>query len=775
MERDGHLMFTRIGNATYVYRKLILALAVAFLVFGGVWGTGVFKAMVGGGFEDKGSESYQAGKVLDDTLPASGADIVALYHSDTLTVDDPTFKTAVTNALNGVNDARIANVVSYYSVGGSLPALVSQDRHSTYAVVQMTGTDDEKTKAYTRVRRQFAAPPLTVQLGGNIPATDAISAQVPKDIERAELLTFPAVAILLVIIFGGLVAASLPLAIGGIAILGAFTMLRLITLVTDVSIFAANIVTIIGLGLAIDYALFILSRFREELPKHTTTQEAVARTIATAGRTVAFSGLTVAISLSSLLIFPQVFLRSMGMGGIAAVLIAMLAALTLLPAVLSMLGPRVNALHLGKRQASLSPHADQRATAPLSPSHGWWYRVAQGVMRHPVQYIAVIVVVLALMGSPFLGARFSTAGERSLPTNAEARIVSETINSQFPRNETTPIKLAVRTTGDVLAPANVAALYDYTQRLQAIPGVRRVESVTTIVPALDKQAAVGLLTGKNLDPRLADRVHSLAAGNTTEMDIFYDADTQSGDAQHLVNTLRATPPPTGITAGATGKTAALVDLFASLRGHLPVMFLIIVLVTFVLLFLAFGSVVVPLKAVVLNFLSLTASFGALVLIFQDGHLSGLLHFTSSGDLDATSPILMFAILFGLSMDYEVFLLSRIKEAYDATGDNTVAVATGLQRTGRIITSAALLLMIVIGAFSTSQIVFIKMIGVGMFIAIFVDATIVRTLLVPATMGLMGKANWWAPKPLRRLWERIGFSETEAPEPHTAPHAFIAAD
>jgi uncharacterized membrane protein YdfJ with MMPL/SSD domain len=749
-------MFTHLGNAIYRFRVAVVILAVAFMAFGGVWGTGVFRAMVGGGFEDKQSESYKAGQVLERDLNAGGADIVALYRSDALTVDDPAYRAAVTGALSAVTDPHIAAVTSYFETGA--PQLVSADRHSTIAVVQMTGTGDEKTKAYKAVKDRFAAPGLSVQLGGTIPATQAISAQVPKDIERAELLTFPLVAILLVIIFGGLVAASLPLAIGGVAILGAFTLLRLFSLVTDVSIFAANVVTLIGLGLAIDYALFMVSRFREELARQPTTRAALARTMATAGRTVAFSGLTVAVSLCSLLIFPQVFLRSMGLGSIAAVLVAMVGALTLLPAILAILGPKVNALSLRRQRAA---GGGQRGRMQDS----FWLRLARSVMRRPLPYIAVAVVLLAIMGSPFRTVRFSTADERSLPVGAEPRVVSETINREFPRNETAPIRIAVQTTGDARTPANIAALGAYTARLQALPGVRRVDAITTLVPNLDTPATVALLTAPTLDPRLAGRVQRLARGSTTEVAVYYDAAPQSGDAQRLVKAIRAIPAPTGMTAGVTGQSAFLVDLLASLRAHLPLMFLLIVLVTFALLFLAFGSVVVPLKAVVLNFVSLAASFGAVVFIFQDGHLSGLLRFSPNGDVDATQPILMFAILFGLSMDYEVFLLSRIKEQWDRTGDNTLAVATGLERTGRIITSAALLLMVVIGAFSTSQIVFIKMIGVGMFIAILVDATIVRAILVPATMRLMGSANWWAPRPLHRLWERIGFAETERPEPH----------
>jgi uncharacterized membrane protein YdfJ with MMPL/SSD domain len=755
-------MFSRLGGAMFRFRWSVLALGIAFMAFAGIWGTQVIPSLVGGGFEDPASDSVKATERLAADLGPQDADVVALYTTRSGTVDDPAVRAAITQALARLPGDQVASVASAWSTGSD--SFVSADRRSTFAVVALRGDDAQREATYERIHGLFAADGLDVELGGAVPATIAISDQVERDIQRAEMLSFPLLLVLLLVIFGGLVAASLPLAVGGFAILGAFTVLRLLTGVTDISIFALNVVTLLGLGLAIDYALFMVSRFREELGQGSgpeAVRAALVRTMGTAGRTVAFSGLTVAVALLSLLVFPQVFLRSMGLGGSAAVLVGMVAALTVLPALLAVLGHRVNALSV------------RRGARNGSSGHGAWYRIARSVMRRPVIYAVVILVALAVVGSPFARARFSTPDPRALPAGAAPRLVAEALARDFPANATSPIRLAVTTTGDVRTPANIGALYDYSRQLAALEGVRSVDSITTLVPGLTREQAIGLLAGDPADARLAGAVDARAKGPTTVVAVTFDAPAQSEAAQDLVERIRATEPPAGMRVLVGGETASLVDLLGSLGRLLPVMALLMVAVTFVLLFLAFGSVVLPLKAVAMNAVSLAASFGAAVWIFQDGHLAGLLGFTSTGSIDATQPILMLAILFGLSMDYEVFLLSRIREDYLATGDNTHAVATGLQRTGAIITSAALLLMIVIGAFSTSGITFIKLVGVGMFIAILVDATVVRALLVPASMRLMGRANWWAPAPLRRLHERIGFSESEAPQ-GPAPVASPAA-
>jgi uncharacterized membrane protein YdfJ with MMPL/SSD domain len=538
----------------------------------------------------------------------------------------------------------------------------------------------------------------------------------------------PVLLILMLVIFGSLAAASLPLAIGGAAILGSFSALRLLTLFTGVSIYSINITTILGLGLGIDYGLFIVARFRDELSVQPTTEAALARTVATAGRTVAVSGVTVALALASLMLFPEMFLRSMGYGGVATVLVDMLAALTIMPALLAVLGPRVNALRIRRSVRQ----------APATDPGGAWYRIARSVMRRPVAYIAVIVIALLALGSPFRSITWGGTDARALPSGSAPRVVAEALARDFPVNATTPIEAVVKFGGPAAAPAERAALAGYTTRLGQLPGVIAAQ-----------------VTG--------------VSGDVAKVDLRFAANAESSAARALVTQVRAVPGPAGAQVYVGGTTAQLVDELGSLGATLPWMALMVAITTFVLLFLAFGSVVLPVKAIVMNAASLTATFGAVVWIFQEGHLSGLLHFTPTGTIDPTMPILMLAIIFGLSMDYEVFLLSRIRERYDVTGDNTAAVASGLQRTGGIITSLALLLVIVVGAFSASGITFIKLMGVGMIIALVVDATIIRVLLVPATMRLLGRATWWAPRPLRRFYARYGIRE-DAGQPGRPPQA-----
>ena len=720
-------MFEALGRRMYRGRWWVITASVAFLTFAGVWGTGVFGSLTGAGFDDPDSDSYRAAQTAARQLGRDDADVIVLYHSAERTVDDPAYRQAVTSTLDALPEDVVERVTTFY--GTQAPQLVSADRRSTYAVLGLRGDEDQRTEGLEAIEDGLAAPGLETSVGGITTLNRDITERISEDIARAETLSIPVLMVLLVVIFGSLAAASLPLAIGVTAILGAFAALRGFTLVTDVSVFSINVITILGLGLAIDYGLFVVSRFREELGRGLSTEEAVVRTMATAGRTVAVSGLTVAISLAGLLIFPQVFLRSMGFGGMAAVLVAMVAALTLLPALLSVLGPRVDALSV-RRLLRRPPKA------PVEDGHGAWARIAHSVMRRPVVYAVSIVAILVALGLPFLRVSFGGVDARVLPAGTESRVVAETIDRDFTRNAASPIEAVLTLPSAADSAAGRAALGSWLESAGAVPGVTGAQ-----------------VTG--------------AAGDTARVSLGYAADPISAEARDLVRRVRDLPAPDGGSVLFGGQTAELVDLLDSIGGLLPWMALIVVGTSFVLLFLAFGSVVLPVKAVLMNVLSLSASFGAIVWIFQDGNLSGLLDFTPTGTLEATQPILVLAIVFGLSMDYEVFLMSRIREQYELTGDNTAAVATGLQRTGGIITSAALLLTVVIGAFSLSGITFIKLIGVAMIIAILVDATVVRALLVPATMRLLGRANWWAPAPLRRFHQRFGFREPDSPAPLAA--------
>jgi RND superfamily putative drug exporter len=706
---------------------VLVAAAAAF-------GLGVFGSLSNGGFEDPASRSAKSLAVEHATFTSHDADVVIIYSSPTLKVSDPAFKASVSNVIAGLPKVAIQRVTSWYQTPS--PALISHDQHATRVILALSGTtQSQKSALYDHISTHLDAKGLSTAVGGAWAVFNDVNHTVSRDIARAEAISMPIVFILCLLIFGSLVSALMLTLVGSVAVFGAFALVRFMTMATDVSIFSINVITLLGMGLAIDYSLFVVSRFREELAKQPGTDRehvnaSVAATMATAGRTVLFSGLIVAASLSSLLIFPQSFLRSMGFGGIAAVLVAMTAAVSVLPALLTVLGPRIEAGRLPWRRGSGAPSAARHQVAGDAPSQvsGMWARVAHSVMRRPVAYLLVIVVALIALGAPFLSARWGSVDERVLPASASSRIAADMGAREFGG--------VTSTANIVLEGASASQLGAYVTRLGTVRGVQSAQ-------VIDQASS-----------------SPTAARRTSLVQVSWAGNGQAEKSQQVVRDLRAVSPGVGVSALVGGASASAVDLIDSIGAHLPWMGLFVVAIMLVLLFVAFGSVVLPLKAVVMNAVSLGASFGVVTWIFQDGHLSGLLGFTSPGYLDVTQPILMLGIIFGLSMDYEVFLLSRIREEWDRTGDNTTAVANGLQFSGRIITSAALLLAVVIGGFATSGIVFIKMIGVGMLVAVLVDATVVRALLVPATMRLLGTANWWAPGPLRRWWERHALGESE---------------
>jgi uncharacterized membrane protein YdfJ with MMPL/SSD domain len=704
-----------------------LALVAAVAVFG----LGVFGSLSNGGFEDPASESSQALAKEHSTFASHDTDIVVIYSSPSMKVSDPAFKESVTNVISGLPKGSVERVITWYETPS--PTLVSKDQHATRVILTLTGrSQDQKSTLYNQVRNHLDAKGLTTNVGGPWAVFDDVNHAVSTDIARAEALSMPVVLILCLVFFGSFVSALMPAFVGGVAVFGAFAVVRGITMATEVSVFAINVITLLGMGLAIDYALFVVSRFREELAKAPRTDRehvnaAITATMATAGRTVLFSGLIVAASLASLLIFPQSFLRSMGYGGVAAVLVAMVAALTLLPALLTVLGPRIEAGRMPWRRGSRAhaPAHRQVARGDVRHAHGAWATLAHSVMRRPVAYVLVIAVALMALGAPLLSARWGSVDERVLPVSAPSRVAADLGTREF-GGETAGANIVVQG-------ASRSQLGAYVERLGTVNGVQSARQI--------------------------DQVTS-GAGTTSLVQVSWLGNSQTERSQQLVKDLRAVDPGARAKALVGGSSASAVDLIDSIGGRLPWMGVFVVAVMLVLLFLAFGSLVLPLKAVVMAAVSLGASFGVVTWIFQDGHLSGLLGFVSPGYLDVTQPILMLGIIFGLSMDYEVFLLSRIREEWDRTGDNTAAVANGLQRSGRIITSAALLLAVVIGGFATSGIVLMKMIGVGMLVAVLLDASVVRALLVPAAMRLLGNANWWAPGPLRRWWERHGIRESE---------------
>jgi trehalose monomycolate/heme transporter len=747
----------------------VLVAGLLLVAAAAVFGLGVFDSLSNGGFDDPAAESSRALAKEHSTFTSHDADIVVIYSSRSMTVSDPAFRKSVSNVVAALPKGSTQRVITWYKT--PLPTLVSKDRHSTRVILTLSGSsEDEKVALFDKVGKDLEAKGLTTTVGGPWAIFRDVSQAVSADAARAEKISLPIVVILCLVFFGSVTAALMPAFVGAVAIFGGFALVRALTSVTDVSIYSINVITLIGMGLAIDYALFVVSRFREELAKEPGTERvhvnaAITTTMATAGRTVLFSGLIVAASLASLLFFEQSFLRSMGYGGVAAVLVAMLAALTLLPALLTVLGPRIEAGGMPWRRGSRRPHSavtDKSSVADESgvdsesgvSESGAWATLAHSVMRRPVAYLLVITIALLALGAPFLSVRWGSTDERVLPASAPSRMAADLGTREF-GGGTSSANIVVEGAG-------AAQLATYLGRLSAVSGV---QSARVIDQAGARTGGAGKATpvpdtGTTTPvpgPDETGPVH--VTGTTSLVQVSWLGHSQSEPSQQLVRDLRAVSPGAGAHVLVGGFSAGAVDLIDSIGARLPWMGLFVVVVMLVLLFVAFGSVVLPIKAVVMNALSLTASFGVVTLIFQDGHLSGPLGFTSSGYLDVTQPILMLAIIFGLSMDYEVFLLSRIREEWDRTGDNTTSVANGLQRSGRIITSAALLLAVVIGGFATSGIVLMKMIGIGMLVAVLIDATVVRALLVPATMRLLGTVNWWAPGPLRRLWERHAVRES----------------
>jgi RND superfamily putative drug exporter len=725
-------MLNRLALFTVRRRRWVLSLTVIFIVVASVFGTGAFGVLKSEGFNDPSSESVKAETLLDENFGGGEPNIVLVLSANGQNVDSPSLTSqgqALTKQLASISG--VDQVLSYWSTGNA-PTLRSADNESALIVARLDGEDEFVDQQLALVKEQLTGSQgdFNVVLGGSDAVFADIGSTIESDLLRAELIAIPLTLILLLFVFRSVIAALLPLFVGVTAIFGTLLSLFIIGSVTDVSIYAVNLTTALGLGLAIDYSLFIVSRFREELQAGRTNEAAVVRTIETAGKTILISALTVAVSLSALLVFPLYFLRSFAYAGIAVVLLALAGSILSLPALLAVLGQRVNSLRIGKRRV-------ERAE-----SEGAWHRIATFVMRRPIPIATAGVVFLVLLGLPFLRANFGIPDDRVLPTSAQSRQASEILRAEFSGNNAEGFGVVA----SGVSANQIDEIAATAAAISSLTGVDRVEC-----------AAGTFANGESQTSGEADARFLATNGNSiTWMSVVPDFPVASPEGEKLVTEIRDLDLP--IDVAVEGQAAGLVDSKAAIGRSLPWAIAIIIIATFVLLFMMAGSLLVPLKALILNFLSLTATFGAMVWIFQDGNLSDPLGFTATGTIDISMPILMFCIAFGLSMDYEVFLLSRIKEEYDRVGDNESSVALGLERTGKIITAAALLLSITFFAFGTSDVSFIKMFGIGLGLAVLMDATIVRAFLVPAFMKLAGNANWWAPRPLRRFHDRFGLKE-----------------
>lgn len=719
-------------------RWWVIAVALVALPAFALYGGSVHDKLSTGGFTDPGAESSRAAAAIAKEFPSSGqSDFVIVVTAKHGTVDSPAVRAAglaLTQQLG-----RAAGVVtssSYWSLG-DVAQLRSTDQRQALIVASLRGSDDSKIKvaAVLAPRYNTNGTVVMTEVTGSVEVTRELAVQAQKDLARSDLLTGPFTFVALVIVFGGLIAAVLPLGVGLLAVLGTFVVLTLLAKLTTVSVFSLNLATGMGLGLAIDYSLFVVSRYREELARGVSTPVAIGRSMQTAGRTVAFSAGTVAISLTSLVIFPIPYLRSFAYAGVAVVALAALSSIVVLPAVLAVLGPRVENFRLFK--------------ARQPDDGGFWHRQAERVMRHPVPYAVSVSVILILLAIPFFQLNLGLSDDRVGPSNMPSRAATDQIREHFSSREADALLLQVP---NINVTTDRATIDRFARRLAVIPGVARVDALTGEYSILDHKVVAfpPIALAKRFVPAVGQR--------GTYLSVVPDVEPLSNRGEQLVKDLRATPAPFHFLVA--GSSARLVDTKQAVISRLPWALGLIAVATFVLLFLMTGSLLVPIKALVLNMLTLTATFGATVWIFQEGHLSHLLNVTPTGSIDVFTPILMFCIAFGLSMDYEVFLLSRIKEEYDLERDNQRAVSIGLQKTGRIVTAAALLLTIVFVGIATSQVALVKAFGVGLGIAVLVDAFLVRATLVPAFMRLAGRLNWWSPRWLRQWHLRFGIWENE---------------
>jgi uncharacterized membrane protein YdfJ with MMPL/SSD domain len=697
----------RLAGFTYRRRRGVLAVALVVLAAAGVAAASIFDAVEPYGFEDPDSEGARGYERYEQATGTHATpEIVVLV--------EPGGNVRAGPARERVNEVALAlrqvpGVARVVRPDLDDPASVSSDGRATLVLGFIdSDVDDVTDVGQSAVEALGGRPGVTV--GGTAVASDQINEQTAEDLARVELFAVPILLLLCFWVFRSVVAALVPVALGAVAITGALAAMRGLAGPVDIDVFSINIVTGLGLGLAIDYSLFVVSRYREELERFGPGEKALGATLRTAGRTVAFSGLIVAMALAALLVFPQRFLYSIGIGGALVALFSTLVALTVLPALLSVLGPRINALAPPRLQ-----RAERPSPATGSEVRGGWYRWANFVMRRPVPIAAGAAALMIAAGVPFLDTEFTLADARLLPEERSSREVDDALRGRFSPGTTNPMIVVLNAPPDE---ETEAALRPAIAEASALPGVERV-----------------------VGPRAL-------GGAAMEIDVSAAVDPLSDRGQALLQDVRAIEWP--YPRLVTGRAADLADQKQSLGDHLPLAVAIIVVTTFVAIFLMTGSVVLPVKALVMNLLTISAAFGIIVVIFQDGRLEGLLDYTSQGALDTSIPVLLFAVAFGLSTDYGVFLIARIMEARDAGASNREAVARGLDRTGRLVTAAALIFAVAVGAFVASELAYVKEIAVGLALAVLLDATVVRAMLVPALMQLLGRWNWWAPAPLLRL-------------------------
>lgn len=716
----------------------ILLVSAVIIGFGISYGSGVFQELKKdeGGLSVEGSQSLKANRYIEDAFGGESNQIVILVKSPDQKVNSTDFKNAF-NSIIKPFEKEGATVTSYYSTGAS--AFRSSDSHSTYALAEFENKSDDDTYKFVQDQPQHYGN-TKVEFGGTLVASRQISHQVEQDLVKAELISLPILLVLLIIIFRSITAAVLPVLLGIVAVIGGTSIVRLIATFVDIDQYAINVITVLGLGLSIDYSLLMVSRFREELHEH-NKYDAINRTIRSSGRTILFSGLTVMICLFGLTLFPISFLRSVGVGGIAALAFAVIAALTILPSLLLIIGDNINRGSLNRRQ--------QKALQKKQSSR--WYTLGRHILKYPYFSIIVAVLIIVAAALPLAHVKIKSSGidYRSLPRGSSSRSISESLEKDF-NNETPSLQIVYVHDGDINNPTGIKDVYNETQYLANLPGVTKVEGLTQSSAArLDMQTYQAMYSMSDHPPKLAQLEKQYLHNNTTYIKIFTRDDGTAQSVQKLVKDLRNYKPVSGHIL-VDGSAAVEYDIRASVAKQAPIALGLVVVAIMVLLTLLLRSVIIPLQALVINTFSLLAAFGILVWIFQDGYLTNIGWFMQTGSLDLTILLLIFAITFGLSMDYATFYYSRVREEFDRTGNTERAILNGLVLTGPVITQAAILLFVVVIAFATSNIALLQQVGLGLALAVLIDAFIVRTILVPAVMKICGRTNWYAPKFVKKL-------------------------
>jgi RND superfamily putative drug exporter len=731
--------FFRLGRWVHWRRWLVLAVWLFVVLAAAPAAPNVSRALSPGGFSTPQLEASQATQIIQRALGENPSTLLVIFHSPTLTVNDPAYYDAVDASLHDLNGL---DLVARVSTHRDNPRQAAPDGHTAYAVIALKSLPEEFRGVIPQIQGALRPSGLEMTLTGAPIFFSDIQSVTERDLRRAEIISFPFAGLALVLVFGSLVAALVPAAIGGTAVLATLGCIELVTRVADVSIFAISLVSMLGLGLGIDYSLFVVSRFRDELADR-DVPDAIGVAMATAGKAVMFSGLTVFIGLLGLTTFSFNTLRSLGIAGSIVVALSMLASLTLLPAILAVLGPRIDALAVIR---------------PRTGRSGLWHGIADRVMRQAGLVFVGVMILLVLLGAPFAHIKLGAPDASILPTDVQSRQGFDQLRAAYGEGEISPILIAVSAPDSIYAPERLAVLNAFVARIVNDSRVERVDSIVSLDPRLTFEQHELIYADPN---RIADPYARALAADTTR-DRFtlvrvVSKGSQTSDlSKSLVKAIRNTPIGGDLSFKVGGGTAGVIDYSEGLYSEFPRALAFIVVATYLVLLVLFRSVILPLKALVMNTLSILASYGALVVVFQDGRLSGVLNFAPLGFIEASLPIVLFCVLFGLSMDYEVFLLSRVKEAYDGGLDNAHSVAVGLERSGRLITSAAAIVVLVSSSFIAADIILIKALGLGTAVAVLLDATVVRALLVPATMQLLGDWNWWAPRAVRRLLPvRIG--------------------